>query len=130
MQVRSSELEAELDSVRDEANRRISQLDSANQEQASLLQQHQSELHSRRKQVADLEGKLHSRSGALADHSERAKQLQQVCKLSQADCRGLHGTSGGIICVDMQQACVALSMPGNYNRYVSCMVHLLPAGVL
>lgn len=95
MQVRSSDLEAELDSVRDEANRRISQLDSANQEQAALLQQHQSELHSRRKQVADLEGKLHSRSGALADHSERAKQLQQVCRLSQADCRGLHGTYGG-----------------------------------
>ena len=82
MQVRSSELESELDSVRDEANRRISQLDSANQEQASLLQQHQSELHTRRKQVADLEAKLHSRSGALADHSERAKQLQQVCYAS------------------------------------------------
>lgn len=78
MQVRSSDLEAELDGVRDEANRRIGQLDSANQEQAALLQQHESELHSRRKQVADLEGKLHSRSGALADHSERAKQLQQV----------------------------------------------------
>ena len=92
MQVRSSELEAELDSVREEANRRLSQLDSANQEQAVLLQQHQDELLSRRKQVADLEGKLHSRSGALADHSERAKQLQQVCNLPQADCRGLHGT--------------------------------------
>lgn len=79
MQVRSAELEAELDSVREEANSRISQLDSANQEQAGLLHQHESELQSRRKQVADLEGKLHSRSGALADHSERAKQLQQVC---------------------------------------------------
>lgn len=89
MQVRSSDLEAELDGVRDEANRHIGQLDSANQEQAALLQQHESELHSRRKQVADLEGKLHSRSGALADHSERAKQLQQVCKSSQGgDCLG------------------------------------------
>lgn len=77
-QVRSSELEAELDSVRDEANRRIRQLDSANQEQAALLQQQEAELLSRRKQAADLEGKLQSRSGALADHSQRAKQLQQV----------------------------------------------------
>lgn len=79
VQVRSAEVEAELDSVREEANRRISQLEGANQEQARLLQQHDSEAQGRRKQVADLEGKLHSRAGALADHSERAKQLQQVC---------------------------------------------------
>ena len=78
VQVRSAELEAELDSVREEANSRISQLDGVNQEQALLLAQHGSELQGKRKQVADLEGKLHTRSGALADHSERAKQLQQV----------------------------------------------------
>ena len=112
MQVRSSELEAELDSVRDEANRRISQLDSANQQQ-------QSELHSRCKQMADLEGKLHSRSGALADHSERAKQLQQVCKMSQADCQVLHGTSSDSCqfghCL---AAHMTLSMPSNCGRYV------------
>ena len=78
VQIRSSELEAELDSVRDEANRRIRQLDAANQEQAALLQQLEAELLSRRKQQADLEGKLQTRSGALADHSQRAKQLQQV----------------------------------------------------
>ena len=99
MQVRSSELEAELDSVREEANRRLTQLDSANQEQAALLQQHQADLHSRHKQVADLEGKLHSRSGALADHSERAKQLQQVCKLSQPDCLAWHDPPGGSRCL-------------------------------
>lgn len=79
MQLHSAELEAELDSIRDEANSRISQLDAANKEQARLAQQHTSELQSRRKEVADLEAKLHSRSGVLADHSERAKQLQQVC---------------------------------------------------
>ena len=78
VQVRSAEVEAELDAVREEANSRISQLEGANQEQTRLLQQHQSEAQGRRKQVADLEGKLHSRAGALADHSERAKQLQQV----------------------------------------------------
>lgn len=81
--MRTSELEAELDSVRDEANRRIRQLEAAHQEQAALLHQHQAELLSRRKQVADLEGKLQTRSGALADHSQRAKQLQQVrCYIS------------------------------------------------
>ena len=87
VQVRSAEVEAELDSVREEANRRIIQLDSANEEQAGLLQQQEAELQARRKQVADLEGKLHSRSGALADHSQRAKQLQQVrARLSHSTC--------------------------------------------
>ena len=85
----NAELEAELDSVRDEANSRISQLDAANKEHARLAQQHMSELQLRRKEVTELEAKLHSRSGVLADHSERAKQLQQVCCTSltyQDDC--------------------------------------------
>ncbi len=75
----SAELEAELDSVREEANSRISQLEGAHQDQARLAQHHTSELTTRRKEIEDLQAKLHSRSGVLADHSERAKQLQQVC---------------------------------------------------
>ena len=75
----SAELEAELDSVREEANSRISQLEAAHQDQARLAQHHTSELTTRRKEIEDLQAKLHSRSGVLADHSERAKQLQQVC---------------------------------------------------
>ncbi len=75
----SAELEAELDSVREEANSRISQLEGTHQDQARLAQHHTSELTTRRKEIEDLQAKLHSRSGVLADHSERAKQLQQVC---------------------------------------------------
>ena len=75
----SAELEAELDSVREEANSRINQLEGAHQDQARLAQHHTSELTTRRKEIEDLQAKLHSRSGVLADHSERAKQLQQVC---------------------------------------------------
>lgn len=79
LQLHSAELEAELDSVREEANSRISQLEAAHQDQARLAQHHTSELTTRRKEIEDLQAKLHSRSGVLADHSERAKQLQQVC---------------------------------------------------
>ncbi|DBA84102.1 hypothetical protein WJX77_003908 [Trebouxia sp. C0004] len=77
LQLHSAELEAELDSVREEANSRISQLEAAHQDQARLAQHHTSELTTRRKEIEDLQAKLHSRSGVLADHSERAKQLQQ-----------------------------------------------------
>ena len=51
-----------MDSVREEANSRINQLEESTKEQTRT----------------DLQAKLHNRSGALADHSERAKQLQQV----------------------------------------------------
>ena len=78
LQVQGAELEAELDSVREEANSRISQLEESTKEQTRTGQQQQSELQTRRKEVADLQAKLQNRSGALADHSERAKQLQQV----------------------------------------------------
>ena len=79
LQLRNAELEAELDNVRDEANRRINELEAGNQEQARAAQQQGQELQARRREVATLEAKLQSRSGVLADHSERAKQLQQVC---------------------------------------------------
>lgn len=82
LQLHSAELGAELDSVRDEANSRISQLEAANQDQGRLAQHHNSELTSSRKRITELEAKLHSRSGVLADHSERAKQLQQVSPCS------------------------------------------------
>ena len=79
LQLRNAELEAELDNLREEANRRINELEAGNQEQARAAQQQGQELQARRREVATLEAKLQSRSGVLADHSERAKQLQQVC---------------------------------------------------
>lgn len=78
LQLRNAELEAELDALREEANRRIRELEGGNQEQAQAAQQQGQELQARRREVATLEAKLQSRSGVLADHSERAKQLQQV----------------------------------------------------
>lgn len=79
LQLHNAELEGELDRVREEANRQISELEAGNQEQALAAQQQGQELQARRREVATLEAKLHSRSGVLAGHSERAKQLQQVC---------------------------------------------------
>ena len=78
LQLHNAELENELESVREEANRRIGQLEAAGLEQAQAAQQQGQELQARRREVATLETKLHTRTGVLADHSEKAKQLQQV----------------------------------------------------
>ena len=96
LQLRNAELEAELDALRDEANRRIRELEGGNQEQAQAAQQQGQELQARRREVTTLEAKLQSRSGVLADHSERAKQLQQVGPLLLATYAACH---------HMQQVC-------------------------
>lgn len=100
LQLRNAELEAELDNVRDEANRRINELEAGNQEQAHAAQQQGQELQARRREVATLEAKLQSRSGVLADHSERVQQLQQVCRqllFRQSGCRSFD--KNNLICL-------------------------------
>ena len=94
-QVRGAELEAELDSVREEANSRNSQLEESTKEQTRTGQQQQSELQTRRKEVADLQAKLHNLVPWLTTLSGPSSCSRWACCLvcSWVDFSGLYSTA-------------------------------------